>query len=475
MAELPITGGFYISDSLPISHQECTNFYVNVVQSAGLARETLFGTPGIVQLATTGRVQQVNRGAWTKGGIPYFVNGDKLYSLVRAIDGDGIETFTTSALGTIEGSGRVSMADNGTQLMILVPGGKGYIYNESDGTPFQEITDLDFTANGNPQHVVFIDGYFACTTDSKKWTISSLNDGLTWSALDFGSAESDPDVIVAPVVVNNQIYITGSITTEGFRNIGGAGFPFQRNNVFLDKGCKAPFSIIHTNQTFYMIGAGENESPAIWRFNGSNFQKVSTTAIDSVLHGLSDMEIEEAFSWYYAQKGAYFIGFNAGNRCFVYDIISQRWHERKSTAFEETGRFRVNSMVSAYGRILVADNVDGRIGSLETETYTEYSENIRRVFSTQPFANMDGFFIPTLELTMESGTGNDAAPDPKVSMAISRDGKTFGYEKTRRIGKIGNYQQRIFWRRNGRIPRFAVLRFRLSDPIKPVVIKLEAA
>ena len=84
------------------------------------------------------------------------------------------------------------------------------------------------------------------------------------------------------------------------------------------------------------------------------------------------------------------------------------------------------------------------------------------------------FRIPKIELTMEAGVGNSDVEDPQVSMAISRDMKTFNYERSRGIGKIGKYAQRTIWRKNGRIPRYCILNFRISDPIKPVVIKLEA-
>ena len=191
--QLPMTNGFYVSRSLPTSAQECVNMYVHVNQRGGLSERSLWGTPGINQLTTTGVAQQINRGAHEKNGIPYFVNGNTLYSLDRTVDSNNNEIFSTTALGTIEGSGFVSMADNGSQLCILVPGGKGYIYNEDAGTPFQEITDPDFTANGNPQYVVFIDSYFLFTTDSKKFIISNANDGLSYTATDFGTAETDPD------------------------------------------------------------------------------------------------------------------------------------------------------------------------------------------------------------------------------------------------------------------------------------------
>jgi hypothetical protein len=476
IAPVPIANGFYESESLPISAQECVNLYPNIVQTTGLNQETLLGSAGIRQIATTGEIQQTNRGAHVKNGIPYFVNGDSLYRLNRTINPDGSESFSTTVLGTISGIGRVSMADNGIQLMILVPGGDGYIYDESAGTPFQQITDPDFTASGNPQYVVFIDSYFACSTDSKKWIISAINDGLNWDALDFASAESDPDIIVAPVVFRNQIFITGSETTEAFQNLpNGAGFPFVRSNIFLDKGCFAPFTLIAVNSTFMMIGGGINESPAMWQFVGSTFQKISTTAIDAVLADFTDTQIQEAFSYAYAQDGAYFVGFTVGDRTFELNTITNRWNERKSFVNDEELRWRVNSLVTAYGRVLVGDSVDGRIGELDRDIYMEYGERIRRPFSTQPFSNRGNQVrVPMIELTFESGVGNSDEPDPQVSMDISDDGKTFKYKRTRSMGKIGEYNRRAIWYKNGSFSRFRVFRWEISDPVKVVIVKAEA-
>ncbi len=476
LAPIPIANGFYESDSLPISAQECVNWYPNIVQTTGLSQETLFGGPGIGLLATTGTVQEANRGAHVKNKIAYCVNGTTLYRVDRTVVAGGNDTFATTVLGSIPGTGGVSMADNGTQLMILVPGGNGYIYNEDAGTPFQQITDLDFTANGAPQYVVFVDSYFAVTTDTKKWIISASNDGLAWDALDFGSAESDPDDIVAPVVFRNQLFITGSETTEAFQNLpNGAGFPFVRSNIFLDKGCFAPLTLISVNATFMMIGGGKNESPAIWQFVGSTFQKISTTAIDSVLAAFTDAEIAAAFSYSYAIKGAYFVGFTVGDRTFEINTITNRWNERKSYINDVFARWRVNSMVTAYGRVLVFDSQDGRIGELSPDIYKEYGDNIRRIISTQPFSNQGEYVrVSMIELTVESGVGNSDENDPQIAMDISDDGKTFKYKRKRGIGKIGEYGRRAIWYKNGSFSRLRVFRWEMTDPVKPVIIKAEA-
>lgn len=478
---IPISNGFYESDSLSISNQECVNWYPNIPQVEGaLSPGTLFGGSGIEQILTTGAFKQVNRGGHTKDGKPYQLNGETLVRIDNSFDSEGIETFTTVALGTIPGEDRVSMADNGTQLMVLVPGGKGYIIDESAGTPFLEITDSDFIANGAPQLVVFIDSFFVCNTDSKKFIKSAANDGNNWNALDFGSAESDPDKISSLHVFNNKLYIAGSETIEEQQNLGLGGFPFQRTGFFLDKGVFAPFSMISSNNTFMWIGGGENESPAIWALTGNSAKKVSTTAIDAALQDFTQAEIEAAFAYSYAQNGAYFVGFSLPTRTFEYNTMTGKWNERKSQIINskgltETVRWRVNSVITAYNRILCGDSQDGRIGSIEVDTYTEYGEEIIRSASFQPLSSLgNSISVSMMEATFESGVGDLNVLNPQIRLETSKDGRSFNDELSRSLGSIGEFNKRQIWYRLGRFPRMAVFKFTMSDPVKPVFIKLEA-
>lgn len=473
MAELNLTNGFYVSDSLPFSHQRCQNLYVNIPQQPSFSQKSLFGTPGIRSLGTTGAVLQKNRGALKKDDIAYCVNGTTLYRIDK-VTTLGIVSYPSTSLGTIAGDGRVSMATNGTQLMVLVPGGAGYVYNEDAVPAFAEITDGDFTASGNPQHVVFVDGYFLITTDEKKYAVSNLNDALSWDALDFGSAESDPDAVVAPLIVNNQVYITGTETTEGASNIGGSGFPFQRNGVFLDKGCVAPFTLIKSNVSFFMVGAGKNESPAIWQFTNNSYTRISTTAIENVLNAYSSTEISNSFAIAYSKKGAYFVSFSFPDRTFTYDLTTQLWHERVSFINKSDTKWRVSSLLSVYGITMVFDNIDGRYGELVQGLNTEYDEPIISLWTTQPFVGDGEISLVKIELTMEAGVGDSTTTDPVVSMALSKDGKVFGAERNRKIGKVGEFHKRAIWRKNGTFSRMAVLLFRISDPVKKAILKLEA-
>lgn len=473
---LPIANGFYLSDAPVTSAQQCINLYPNIVQAPALSQETVLGTAGIDAIDSTGIISQQNRGSLVMAGIVYFVNGETLYRLNR--DTVDPAAYSHDALGTILGGQRVSMATNGTELVILPPGGVGSVWNEGTTTFTADINvvDNDFTANGIPQYVVYIAGYFLFTTDSKKFIISNLNNALSYNALDFGTAEADPDDIVAPIVHENQLFILGTETIEGFENIGGSGFPFQKNGVLDDTGLLSPFSIVKGDNSFRFVGASLNEGPGIYEFTGARAVKISNTAIDSILQDLSDAEIDEIFAMHYGQNGQFFTAFSVQGRSqsFEYNAVSQRWHQRQSFIDSGLDAWRVSSIVSGYGELIVFDRIDGRIGVLNEDTYTEYGEMIFRRLDTMPFANNHkSARISSLEMTIQAGVGNSAEPNPQIRMSRSTTGgKLFSSELSRAMGRIGQYKQRPIWRRLGRAAQYEMFRFEITDPVKVALIKM---
>jgi len=472
---LEIANGFYTSDSLPLSAQRCINWIPVIPQAAALNNRALFDTPGLTLFST---VTGVNRGAQEMKEVPYFVNGNTLYSVNSA----GVAT----SRGTIEGTGRVSMANNGQYLVIVVPGGKGYAYNNADGT-LAEITDPGYRFSDS---VVYKDGYFVFSeTAGDVFFNSNLNNPFQYDGLDVGAANVDPDRIVALHVNHNELFVCGSETIELFQNIGGSGFPFQRiEGANIQKGVHAPSSLVEFDNTFLFIGGGLNERSAIWKVTGSSSAvKVSTSAIDNAIQEFTADEISNAFSWTYASGGNFFAGFTFEStripcKTFVYDATTSAlagestWHERQSGVTDNS--WRVNSIVSAYGKLLVGDSQGGNIGFLDKDNYTEYGDVMIQERTSQPFS-VTGLpiFAGELQLTMESGVGltTGQGSDPQIRMDYSDDGgRNFSSEFWRSYGKIGEYTSVPTWRRQGRIPKNRILRFKTSEPVKSVIIKLEA-
>lgn len=496
---LPIAAGFYTSDSLPLSAQRAVNWRPSVPQTATITDANLFSTEGIMGIIN-GSVTKRCRGAHVMAGIPYFVIENSLYRLDRTISG-GLTAYAIINVGTIVGGSDVYMADNGTQLCIVaipdtITAGKSYIFTSSPDT-LTEITDANF--DGPASSVVFVDGYFIFhKSDGKKFFNSPLNNGLTgYDPLDFNVAEADPDQIRGLGVLNSQLYVFGSETTQIFRNIGRAPSPFAPVvGATLDLGVFAPRSIVKFGGGLAFVGGSVDESPAVWIISGGQRRKLSTIAIENELAKLSvDVVLTEVSAWVYAESGAYMMGISTPETCFVYDITNDRWHERQSTVGSELGAYRVSHIVTAYGETIVGDNQSGNIGILSKDVYLEYGVLVPRIITSRPFDNSgNALNVASIEAVIEAGVGlsNDEAiktgtnasgadvfssggSDPKITLSWSDNGgRTFEGFISRSMGKIGEYTYRPIWNRLGRFARQRVLQFEVSSPTKATLIKVEA-
>lgn len=472
---LPIGGGFYQSESLPLSAQRCIGWFPAIPQTVNASSQiVLFNTPGQVLFST---LSGENRGQHVVSGVNFAVNGNTLFQVNK--------DKTTVGIGVIEGAGNVSMAHNSTEagdkLVIVVPGGKSYVY---DGADLVQITDVDFRTSDT---VSFKDGFFIFTSsDGKVFFNSALNDPLNFRALDFGTAEISPDLIVASHVTHNELFIIGTETIELFQNIGGADFPFQRiQGANIQKGAHAKFGIVGLDETFAFVGGGQDELSAIYQVAGSTrANKISTPAIDNAIQKFTRDEIENTISMTYFDRGSQiaiwtFKSDRISDRTFAYNATTSRitgipsWFEFQTGLTDN--RWNPNSIVVAYGKIL-AGLTTGQIVELDKNTYTDLGSPILREFTSGPFTNEEApLFSPKIILWMEAGIGTTTGQgsNPKVSMDSSFDGKTFGNNRVREIGKIGEFGRQTEWRRNGRSAVFRVNRFRITDPIKPIIRKLQ--
>jgi len=496
---LPIAAGFYTSDALPLSAQRAVNWRPSVPQTATITDANLFSTEGIVGLIT-GSVLDECRGAHVLAGIPYFVISNALYRLDRTIVG-GTDVFATVLLGAIVGNDRVYMADNGTQLCIVavpdtVTAGKSYIFTASPDT-LTEITDVNF--DGPASSVKYINGYFQFhKSDGKKFFNSPLNNGLTgYDPLDFNVAEADPDQIRGLGVLNNQLYVFGSETTQIFRDIGRAPSPFSPVvGATIDIGLFSPQTVVKFGGGLAFVGGGVDESPAVWLVSSGQKRKLSTIAIENELSKLTIEQIEgQVFSWVYAESGAYMLGIATPNTCYVYDIINDRWHERQSIDGSSLEAYRVSHIVTAYGRTIVGDTITGNIGELSEDEPLEYGILTPRLITSRPFDNSgNSVNVASIEAVIESGVGlsNDTqiqtgisasgqpvyatgGSDPQITLSWSDDGaRTYDGFISRSMGKIGEHMHRPMWNRLGRFARQRVLQFEVTSPTKATLIKVEA-
>lgn len=477
---LPVGNGFYVSESLPASSQYCLNLFPNYPESDSISEAQLFSTPGITEILETGATE-VNRGGTTMAGIAYFVNGQKLYNVIRTIDAFGDPVYTHNDLGAIAGSGRVSMADNGVQLCIVVPGtATAYIYTVSGG--LVQITDPDFIPSpfaSLVNIVLFVDGYFVFLADNSIFFHSELNDGTSYIATDFGKYSDSKGDIIGGHVHKEQLYLFGATEGKAYRNVGGSGFVFQEiTGLTFTKGLSAPFSIIETADSFAMIGAGRNESPKIYIYAGNDFAPISTTAIENILQSYNDEQVYDAFALSHSYRGGEFSMWSLDNNSFEYDAKASRlagaarWHERSSSELQGKTRCRMNSLITAYGSLLCGDSEGGKIGVLDYDVRAEYGNNIEREFAL-PTIHKDGqvVFHDSIKIIGEFGQGLNGG-EAQVGMTYSDDGKNYVDLRYRGAGKLGQYKSYCEWISLGSTNTLRIYKFRLNAPVKWVIYKV---
>lgn len=493
---IPITNGFYTLDSLPVSAQRCVNLYPSMPEAPTATNGYLVNTFGITGLLDLSILRATCRGSRTMNEVPYFVIGDSLYR----INYDGTD-WSEELIGFVAGEGTVSIADNGSQLCIVTRGADiAYIYDEPTDK-FEEITDANF--DGPADNVVYVDGFFVFQKrDSSKFFNSALQDGrgapdgTAYDPLDFSQAEADPDNIRGLQVSRSQLYVMGSQSVEIFRNIGRSPAPFVRvQGAVINVGLDARDSLQNFSGGIAFIGSAFNETAGVWVILGGNKQKISTNALDDVLSKLTQSELDAITSWYYADSGHFFYGFNLADTSFVFDATSKKWHERRSRITTELVRCRMDFPTTAYGEVLLGDAFTGRIGKLDRDNYLEYGVLQERFFTTQPFDNQgDPLFVSMIESVCETGVGLledieiestknaqlqptyvKGGKHPMLTLYTSHDnGRTFDDGVSRDLGTVGEYNKRLIWRRLGRFSREVVLKFEATTPNKIVIIKAEA-
>ena len=468
-ANLPIPLGFYTSQSLPISSQRCINWIPTVMQGGALSPVALIHRPGIPLFTDTGL--GACRGGILFDGVPYFVNGNSLVSISS--------TGVVTTHGTITGTVRVRMAVGvllaTKNLVIVVPGGDAFVW---DTTTFTQITDPDFQPSSN---VVYDNGFFFFTASNGQQIFqSNQNQPLLYDALDTGTADGSSDLIVTMVLDHGEISVLGSESVEVFTYVGGIGFTLRSvPGAFTEKGAHSKYGAIKFDSDHVFIGGGENEKSSIWSQSSSSEPvRISTDAIDHEIQKFTKEEVDEAFAMNYTEDGQVMALFSFNSdvipgRTFVYNATSSRlagkqvWFELQSGVTD--AQWRVNAIVQAYGKLLVGDDVDGRIGYLDSNTYTEYDNAILNEATFQPFSEKGKrLFFGKLSAIFESGVGLTVGQgsDPVVRMSFSKNGgRTYSSEFSRSIGKIGEYQQIPSWSRQGNILFDRTVRFTITDPV----------
>jgi len=400
----PILGSTYVTRSVNAADARMVNLFPEIVPEAGKEPAFLNRAPGLKLLNTIG-IGPI-RGLWafsSNDTDAFVISGTELYKINTS--------YVATLIGTVAGTGPVSMADNGTQLFIAA-NGPSYIYNNATNA-FGPITDPDFPGAVT---VCYLDGYFVFNQpNSQLMWITSLLDGTAINPLEFVSTEGSPDGLVAVVSNFREVWGFGTNSIEVWYDTGATDFPLQRiQGAFNELGCAAPYSVAKMDNGLFWLGRDRRGQGIVYRANGYTGVRISTHAVEWQIQQYSDLS--DAIGYTYQQDGHsfYVLIFPSANTTWVYDAATQAWHERAGWDNGAFTRHRSNCQMAFNNKIVVGDFQNGKIYAFDLEDYSDNDtvQKWLRTWRALPTGqnNLKRTAQHTLQLDCESGVGLNASP-----------------------------------------------------------------
>lgn len=388
----------------------------------------------------------------------FFVHRGTLYEVNNA----GVAT-SRGTLSTTTGT--VCMSENGTQILI-VDGTAGYIYNMGTNA-FVTISDPQFP-NG-ARTCSWLDGYFLAELNNQFY-VSDYNDGTAWPG-DFGTAESNPDGIVRVVADHQNVHVFGAQSLEFWESNGNPDFPFGPiKGATQEWGLAARWSVAKFDDSLAILAQNRLGQVIAAIVRGYRIERISTHDLENKWSAFGSFSDAIGYSYMLDGHPMYVVSFPTGGESWLYDGSTQGWTQLISNGLT---RHRSELHTNYLGRNYVTDYENGRVYPLSPTVYTDNGETIRwELVGRHVFDGYKKMGVDAFQLDMETGVGLDSGQgsDPQVMLKISHDGgRTWGAERWRSAGAVGEYKTRLIWRQCGRARDF-VFWVAGSDPVKVAIM-----
>jgi hypothetical protein len=456
---IPFVGPSYSLALRKADIQRSINMHLVGLEAPGKAPFVLQSIPGLTLFTDLGAPV---RGMLSTNDRTFVVAGQTLWEVFR--NGTSTNRGTLASL-----SGPVEMTFGISQL-VIVDGDNGYVLVLSSNV-FSRITSDAFYGSDT---VSFLDNFFLFVRpDTGEFYISAINDATTLDALDFATAESQPDDLVAIVAVQRRLLLLGAISTEVWFDSGNVDFPFEREGATIEVGCMAPHSVREVDNSVFWIGRDKNGAGIVYRLNGYQAQRISSQGVEQAIQRA---DLASAVAYCYQENGLTFYAINAPglSSTWVYEISTGSWHER--TDLDELGQYAPHRAVChtyAFGRHVLG-GADGALYFLDSDVRTNAGDPLvrERISPHSATPSLTYAYFDAFHLDCTTGDAPQDA-DPHVELFFSDDsGATWSDAIQRSTGKVGERFARVTWRRLGRA-RDRVWKLRFSDVARFDIVNVQ--
>lgn len=421
----------------------CVNLYVDQITiPGGKNSQVLYPTPGIETLFSLSDTPV--RGLFAENGRVWAVSGGTLYEL--------FVVGTNTSRGTVaRDQYPATICSNGAGQLFITSGGLGYILDTT--------TNVLTNIAGLVANMGFAIGPYFGALDfaTPQIRISDALDGLTWDPTQFARNSLSSDPWQSTLVVNGRLYLFGTATSQVWWNAGDFPFPLAPVTTNLIQfGIAARFARENLQDTATWLAQSPAGAGIVLQTRGIAVDQLQNEALSFELSQYST--IADAQVWGYEDQNHPFLLFDfpSASATWGVDGLNGFWHER---GFWDS----VNAVYQAnrpschcyeWGIHLVGDRSSGTVYRMGIDLGLDADgASLRRLYRPPSLAQENQLLsLDSLELMMEPGLGlvTGQGSDPTILMRLSKNGgKTFGSARTRHVGKIGKFSERIIWERCG--------------------------
>jgi hypothetical protein len=419
-------------------------------------RLRLFGTAGTGPINGLYRKGGVMATAGNSGKI-IALSGDQLYRVDQNSGG-------ATLIGTVEGpssSSRMS-AEGDENVVVLARGNKAYTTN---GTSLAEIA---FPDDFGVYAVDTLNSYFLFASDLGRFYWSAIG-GTTVDALDYATAESQPDVLLTLKVVGDELWLFGRLSIEVWQPTGSLDLPFQRitGRIFgIGITARDTAQKINVNGVDKVVWVGTDRrvywtNPNPERLSPpwleAKLARSTVSLTDNTLNPYAIIDSWDGHDFYTLHI--------PGEGSFVCDLSTGEWDERTSY-----GRPYFRGATSAVGvnaQPLLGDDATGAIWEMVDTRTTDDADPV--VFEFTGLLEVTGPPVRcnNISLDVQAGGTDDPEADPMMQLEVSDDmGEVFDDLGAQPLGRQGERNTRLMWTRCGKLHRPGrVHRWRTTQPV----------
>lgn len=456
---IALTGGDYKAKSLIANAQRCLNLYPEANPPGSTVPFTYYPRPGLKKLATA-PVSGYRCLYTASNGKLYAVVGQNIYAVSQA--------WQFTLLGSVVSTdSRVSMADNGTDILAVDGSSTGYVIHMADNA-FKTISGGAFYG---ADYVQYVDTFFVLNKPGTPIMYISLSESTEFDPLDFASKTGNPDNIVGVQIMHREAWLIGTYASEIWYNTGAADFTFGPvPGAYIEHGCCAPYSIAKQDMSVYWLSLDMQGHLMVIEGNGYKANRISTHALETEIQSYGTYADARGSTYQFEGHTLYELTFPTADKTWVYDVANGLWHEESWT--DDNGvqhRNRANVRTFAYGQNIAGGWENGDLYAADPETYTDDGQPIVFLRSF-PHIEKDGkrLFHRQFIADMQVGTAAGTIPDnpPMVSLRWSDTrGASWANAIEQSMGAAGEYLTSMQFQRLG-MARDRVYELSWSAPFK---------